>query len=78
MNIVRNVTLKMSPRFDFICKYCNHSFHEYFYGNDQAENVKCGKCGDKNLKIIYDKNQDSDPYGYRKDKQVKDAYVKED
>ena len=66
----------MSPRVDFVCDYCGHTFHEYLYTADQADNTRCGKCDDKNVRIVVQKENDGDAFGYNKGKQKKDAYIK--
>jgi len=40
------------PTYEFKCENCGHQFSE-FTSVKERDNVKCPKCGSKNIKQIY-------------------------
>jgi hypothetical protein len=53
------------PKVQFECLYCGHEFYEYLYDPSQAEEVKCERCKDENLKVRVQEN--TDVFGYHFD-----------
>lgn len=46
-----------------ICKYCNTSWKLLVWSAKEVE-AKCPTCNDSNIKIIEEKNNNTDIYGY--------------
>lgn len=55
--------------------YCGKKWDQMLYSSIGLDEIKCTSCGDTSIKISQE-SPTGDVFGYNKDKQAPDAYIK--